>query len=105
MLNATEVRKDKRRMGKKMKKVNLSKSKFLAGLQCLKRLYLQCYQRELAGKPDEKLQAIFDQGKEVKGDVNSENNLKNQKFRNSGTNSGDTILNKGRIISNHTWHE
>jgi len=48
-----------------MKKANLSKSKFLAGLQCLKRLYLQCYQRDLAGEPDEKLQAIFDQGQEV----------------------------------------
>ena len=48
-----------------MKKANLSKSKFLAGLQCLKRLYLQCYQPELAGEPDEKQQAIFDQGKEV----------------------------------------
>ena len=52
-------------MGKKMKKANLSKSKFLAGLQCLKRLYLQCYQPELAGDTDEKQQAIFDQGKEV----------------------------------------
>jgi predicted RecB family nuclease len=48
-----------------MKKANLSKSKFLAGLQCLKRLYLQCYQRELAGEPDEKLRAILDQGQEV----------------------------------------
>lgn len=48
-----------------MKKANLSKSKFLAGLQCLKRLYLLCYQPELAGEPDEQLQAIFDQGKEV----------------------------------------
>ena len=48
-----------------MKKANLSKSKFLAGQQCLKRLYLQCYQRELAGEPDEKLQAILDQGQEV----------------------------------------
>ena len=52
-------------MGKKMKKANLSKSKFLAGLQCLKRLYLQCYEPKLAGEPDEKQQAIFDQGKEV----------------------------------------
>ena len=52
-------------MGKKMKKANLSKSKFLAGLQCLKRLYLLCYQRELASEPDEKQQAIFDQGNEV----------------------------------------
>ncbi len=48
-----------------MKKANLSKSKYLAGLQCLKRLYLQCYQPELAGETDEQQQAIFDQGKEV----------------------------------------
>jgi len=52
-------------MGKKVKKANLSKSKFLAGLQCLKRLYLQCYEPGLACEPDEKQQAIFDQGKEV----------------------------------------
>lgn len=52
-------------MSKKKGKVNLSKSKYLAGLQCLKRLYLQCHQPELAGKIDEQQQAIFDQGKEV----------------------------------------
>jgi len=52
-------------MAKNKKKVNLSKSKYLAGLQCLKRLYLQCYQPELAGEIDEKQQAIFDQGTEV----------------------------------------
>lgn len=48
-----------------MKKAKLSKSKFLAGLQCLKRLYLLCYQPELAEAPGEQKQAIFDQGKEV----------------------------------------
>lgn len=52
-------------MGEKMKKPNLSKSKFLAGLQCLKRLYLQCYHPALAGEPDEKQQAILDQGQEI----------------------------------------
>jgi hypothetical protein len=52
-------------MTKKQEKVNLSKSKYLAGLQCLKRLYLQCYQPELAEEIDEQRQAIFDQGKEV----------------------------------------
>ncbi len=52
-------------MTKKKVKVNLSKSRYLAGLQCLKRLYLQCYQPELAGEIDEQRQAIFDQGKEV----------------------------------------
>ena len=48
-----------------MKKVNLSKSKYLVGLQCLKRLYLQCHRPELAGEVDEQQQAIFDQGKAV----------------------------------------
>ena len=52
-------------MNEKQRKVNLSKSKYLAGLQCLKRLYLQCYQPELAGEVDEQQQALFDQGTEV----------------------------------------
>ena len=52
-------------MTRKKKKANLSKSKYLAGLQCLKRLYLQCYQPELAGEIDEQQQALFDQGTEV----------------------------------------
>jgi len=56
---------DSQLQSNKMKKANLSKSKFLAWLQCPKRLYLLCYQRELAGEPDEQLQAIFDQGQEV----------------------------------------
>ena len=40
----------------------LSKSRFMAGLQCLKRLYLECYERELADPIDERQQAIFDTG-------------------------------------------
>ena len=43
----------------------LSKSRFLAGLQCLKRLYLEVHQPELAGEIDEGQQTIFDQGHEV----------------------------------------
>jgi len=43
----------------------LSKSKFMAGCQCLKRLYLQVHEPELAREPDEAKQAIFDQGHEV----------------------------------------
>ncbi|MBI3603530.1 MAG: DUF2779 domain-containing protein [Nitrospirae bacterium] len=43
----------------------LSKSKFLSGLQCHKRLYLEIYQRELAAEPDEQTQAILDMGTEV----------------------------------------
>ena len=49
----------------KVKKMNLSKSKFLAGMQCPKRLYLLCYEPELAEEPDEQLQALFAQGQEV----------------------------------------
>ena len=40
----------------------LSKSRFLAGLQCLKRLYLDCYHRDLAGGLSPSQQAIFDTG-------------------------------------------
>ncbi len=40
----------------------LSKSKFLSGLQCHKRLYLEIHSPELAAKPDEQTQAILDMG-------------------------------------------
>ena len=43
----------------------LSKSRFVAGLQCLKRLYLECYYRELADPVDAGQQAIFDAGTAV----------------------------------------
>ncbi len=43
----------------------LSKSKFLAGLQCHKRLYLEVHQPSLAAKPDAATQAILDMGNEV----------------------------------------
>jgi hypothetical protein len=42
--------------------VRLSKSKFLAGLQCPKRLYLEVHHPELATEPDEQTQAILDMG-------------------------------------------
>ena len=45
--------------------VRLSKSKFVAGVQCLKRLYYQIYEPELAGQPDESQQARLQQGNEV----------------------------------------
>src|SRR5579885_948472 len=45
--------------------VRLSKSKFLSGLQCPKRLYLEIHAPELATKPDEQQQAILDMGSEV----------------------------------------
>jgi len=43
----------------------LSKSKFVAGLQCHKRLYLEIHSPELATEPDEQTQAVFDNGSEV----------------------------------------
>jgi hypothetical protein len=42
--------------------VRLSKSKFVAGVQCLKRLYLQIYQPELAAESDDEQEARFEQG-------------------------------------------
>ena len=43
----------------------LSKSKFLSGLQCHKRLYLEVHHPALATKPDAAMQAMFDMGTEV----------------------------------------
>lgn len=48
--------------------VLLSKSRFLAGLQCLKRLYLDCHHRELADPVSSSQQSIFDTGHTV-GDL------------------------------------
>jgi predicted RecB family nuclease len=43
----------------------ITKSRYLAGTQCLKRLYLMAYSPELAEQRDESDQAIIDQGQEV----------------------------------------
>jgi len=43
----------------------LSKSKYLSGLQCLKRLYLEIHRPELATPPDASTQAILDMGTEI----------------------------------------
>ena len=43
----------------------LSKSRILAGLQCLKRLYLECYQREMADPIGPRQQNMFDTGTAV----------------------------------------
>ena len=45
--------------------MRLSKSRFMAGWQCLKRLYLQIHQPELAAETEEATRAIIDQGAEV----------------------------------------
>ena len=44
---------------------NLSKSRFTAGLQCLKRLYFEYHQRELTDPVSDSHQAIFDTGTAV----------------------------------------
>ncbi len=43
----------------------MSKSRFLAGLQCHKRLYLEIHSPELATEPDEATRAILDRGQEL----------------------------------------
>ena len=43
----------------------LSKSKFLAGLQCLKRVYLEVHHPQLASAPDVSMQAMLDMGTEI----------------------------------------
>jgi Domain of unknown function(DUF2779) len=45
--------------------MKISKSKFMAGVQCLKRLYLQVHEPELAVEPDAATEAIMEQGHEV----------------------------------------
>ena len=45
--------------------IRISKSKFVAGCQCLKRLYLQIHEPELAAEPDAAAEAIIEQGREV----------------------------------------
>lgn len=48
-----------------MNKTKLSKSRFVAGCQCLKRLYWQVHQPELAAQPDAATEAIIEQGRGV----------------------------------------
>jgi predicted RecB family nuclease len=45
--------------------MRISKSKFVAGVQCLKRLYLEVHQPELAAEPGAATEAIIEQGREV----------------------------------------
>src|SRR5689334_13639854 len=46
--------------------VRISKSKFVAGIQCLKRLYFQVHQPEDAEQVDEGQEARLEQGQEVR---------------------------------------
>jgi predicted RecB family nuclease len=46
-------------------RIRLSKSKYIAGCQCLKRLYFKVHHPELAAEPDDSADAIIAQGREV----------------------------------------
>lgn len=48
-----------------MKLTSLSKSRFMAGLQCHLRLWYQCYRRDLIPETDVATQYIFDTGHKV----------------------------------------
>ena len=61
-----EVRKDKKVVRRTVAQVpRLSKSKFQAGLQCPKRLWLVCHRPDLADSISEAKQAVFDIGHRV----------------------------------------
>jgi hypothetical protein len=45
--------------------MRISKSNYVAGVQCLKRLYLQVHDPELAAQPDASAQAVMEQGGEA----------------------------------------
>ena len=45
--------------------ITISKSKYMAGVQCLKRLYWQVHEPELGGVPDAAAVTIMEQGREV----------------------------------------
>ena len=48
-----------------MMPIRISKSKFVAGVQCLKRLYFQVHEPGLAVQPDAAVLAVIEQGREV----------------------------------------
>jgi len=60
-----ELRDDKINPPAKVSKHRLSKSRFCTGVQCLKALYLQVHEPDLADEIDPAQQMIFDQGTEV----------------------------------------
>jgi hypothetical protein len=43
----------------------ITKSRYIAGIQCLKRLYLIVHNPELAMQPDESVQSIIEQGQQI----------------------------------------
>lgn len=69
---------------------SLSKSRFQHGLQCLKRLYLETYHRDLADPVDARQQAIFDAGHAV-------GELARQRFP-GGTLVGESYLEHSQAV-------
>jgi predicted RecB family nuclease len=51
--------------GEQGRTMRISKSRFVAGCQCLKRLYWQVHEPELGAEPDAATEAIIEQGREV----------------------------------------
>src|SRR5215470_11764445 len=45
--------------------MKISKTKFIAGVQCLKRLYLLVHEPEMASQPDGSGESVNEQGREV----------------------------------------
>ena len=45
--------------------IRINKSKFVAGCQCVKRLYWQVHEPELATEPDAATDSIIEQGRQV----------------------------------------
>jgi hypothetical protein len=45
--------------------VKISKSKFMAGVQCPKRLYLLVHEPQLAAQPEGANEAVIEQGREI----------------------------------------
>lgn len=62
---ATEVPRGGRATIPTIPTIHLSKSKFVAGVQCLKRLYLQSHQPDLVADADPGQEARLEQGQEV----------------------------------------
>jgi len=60
-----EPERTRRRAAVKYSSPRISKSKFMAGVQCLKRLYGQVHEPEMGAAPDASAVAILEQGKDV----------------------------------------
>ena len=52
-------------MAIKKKSVSISKSRYMSGLQCPKKMWLAIHKKEISEKPDINLQFIFDEGHKV----------------------------------------